>query len=147
MCEESGINTTILRIDNDTHRIIKRYWNEWGGQIQWIAQAKAEVDDLTSDISKAIDRGAKAIFIHGGVGDEFVKEGHVDLLAKCVEFIKQNGLPGGLAAHDINTVKACEKAGIENDFYMKTINSKSYWSAGPMPRKRQRLGGNTRRNH
>jgi hypothetical protein len=26
---------------------------------------------------------------------------------------------------------ACEKAGLKPDFYMKTFNSKKYWSAGP----------------
>ena len=40
----------------------------------------------------------------------------------------------GIGAHAIEVPIACEKAGLKPDFYMKTFNSKSYWSAGPMPR-------------
>ncbi|MEW6237212.1 MAG: twin-arginine translocation signal domain-containing protein [Candidatus Omnitrophota bacterium] len=134
LCEEMGINSAILRLDEDTLRIINRYRSERGGQIQWICQAKITPNDLTTEPNKAIDAGALAVFIHGGVGDSFVGEGRVDLLGKALENIKKQGVPGGLAGHALESVQAYEKAGIGADFYMKTINSKSYWSAGPMPR-------------
>ena len=34
LCEEHGINTAILRVDEHTLRIITRYWDERGGKIQ-----------------------------------------------------------------------------------------------------------------
>jgi hypothetical protein len=52
-------------------------------------------------------------------------------LGKALEIIRENGVPAGLAGHRIDTVKACEKAQLNPDFYMKTLNAKNYWSAGP----------------
>ena len=37
----------------------------------------------------------------------------------------------GIAGHSLEVAKACEKAKVNPDFYMKTFNSKRYWSAGP----------------
>lgn len=102
--------------------------------MQWIAQIKVRENDLTSDASRAVDNGAVAAYVHGGVGDRFVEEGKVKLLAKAVEHIQGLGVPGGVAGHSIAVHKACELADVGADFYMKTFNSKRYWSAGPMPR-------------
>jgi len=135
LCEENGINTAILRLDNHTLRILKTYWSERGGQIQWIVQAKQrKTDDLVRDIKRAVDNGAAGAYVQGGVADEAVKEGRIDLIAKGVEVIKSQGVPAGIGAHALETVVACEKAGLDPDFYMKTLNSKNYWSAGIMPR-------------
>ncbi len=133
-CEEHGINTAILRVDSHTMGILDKYWNNWGGKIQWIAQATLPSKDFTSDIDKAIDAGAQGVFIHGGVGDEFVDAGKVDKIGEAVAYIKKQGVIGGAAGHKFETVQAYEKAGLDIDFYMKTINAKNYWSAGPMPR-------------
>ena len=38
LCEESGINTAILRTDDHIIGAMKRYRKERGGKIQWIAQ-------------------------------------------------------------------------------------------------------------
>ena len=135
LCEENGINTAILRLDNDTLRIINKYWNERGGQIQWICQAKLTPEDLTGEIDRAVDSGAVAAYVHGGVGDQLVLEGKVDLLGKAVEHIKKKGVPAGLAGHSLSTIQACVKAGIDADFFMKTLNSKNYWSAAFEPRR------------
>jgi hypothetical protein len=129
LCERHGLNTAILRLDNNTLRILRQYRKDHAGKIQWIAQVKITESDQTSDIQKAVDNGAVGIFVHGGVGDDFVKRGQVDLLGKAVELIKKNGLIAGLAGHDLDVVKASEKAGLHPDFYMKTFNSKRYWSA------------------
>ena len=137
--EENGVNTGIANVrggagDNqveNTVRIFKKYWNERGGEIQWIAQTNPRVNDLTSSIKKAIDNGAVGAFIQGGVGDDFVKNGRVDLLGKAVDFIKRNGLIAGVGGHSIDVPIACEKEGIEPDFYFKTLNNVDYQSATP----------------
>jgi hypothetical protein len=67
--------------------------------------------------------------VQGGVADEFVRKGQVELLGKAVDFIKKNGLIAGVGGHEVRTTMACEKAGIEPDFYMKTLHSTNYWSA------------------
>lgn len=139
ICEELGINTAIAnvrggagdkRIEN-TVRILNKYWNERGGQIQWLAQANPRVNDLTGSIRKAIDNGAVGAFIQGGIGDKWVKEGRVDLLGEAVSLIKENGLIAGVGGHSVEVPIACEKEGIGADFYFKTLNTVDYQSATP----------------
>jgi hypothetical protein len=127
MYEENGINTILA----GGVRVLSKYWNERGGKIQWIAQTHPKVNDLTTNIMRAIDNGAVAAYIQGGIGDKWVKNKRVDLLGKAVEFIKQNGIPAGIGAHSIKVVAACEKAGLEADFYMKTLHHGNYWSVTP----------------
>jgi hypothetical protein len=134
LCETHGLNTAILRLDSDTLRILNTYRKERGGKLQWIAQVKITEKDLTTEAQMAIDNGAVGAYVHGGVGDSFVEKGQVDLLGKALEHIKKNGVLAGIAGHSIAVAKACEKAKLNPDFYMKTFNSKRYWSAGPMPR-------------
>ncbi|HOJ60610.1 MAG TPA: hypothetical protein PK878_10020 [bacterium] len=134
LCEEHGINTAILRVDAHTLRIWDKYRSERGGQIQWIAQAKMPSANPHSDIDQAVDAGAVAVYIHGGEGDACVENGQVDQIAQAVEHIKKRGVLSGVAGHNLKTIMAYEQAGLNVDFYMKTLNAKNYWSAGPMPR-------------
>ena len=127
MYEENGINTILA----GGVRLLDKHWNERGGHIQWIAQTHPKAGDLTTNIKRAIDNGAVAAYVQGGIGDKWVKNGRVDLLAKTVEFIKQNGIPAGIGAHSIEVPIACEKAGVEADFYMKTLHHGNYWSVTP----------------
>jgi len=132
ICEEMGINTAILRLDDHCKRIIDRYWNERGGKIQWIAQVKVKPDDL-SQINDAVDHGAIGVYVHGGNCDTYVATGQVDLLGKCVELMKRQGVIAGLAGHQIAVPMAVVEAGIDVDFFMKTLHSHQYWSAAPKP--------------
>jgi hypothetical protein len=127
ICEENGVNAIIT----SSSAYLAKYWKERGGKIQWIAQVHPQSNDLTSDIKRAIDEGAVGAYVQGGVGDSFVKNGRVDLLAKAVEFIKQNGLIAGIGGHSVEVPIAVEKAKIDVDFYMKTLHHGNYWSATP----------------
>ncbi len=131
ICEECGINTAILRLDDHCIRILNKYWNNRGGKLQWIAQVKITSDDATSEAKMAIDKGAVGVYVHGGVADKFVENGRADLLAKAVEFIKQNGAIAGIGGHNVEVPMACEEAGIDVDFYMKTLHNSNYWSFTP----------------
>jgi len=133
ICEEMGINTAILRLDEHCIRIMNRYWNNRGGKLQWIAQVKMKSDDPTSEAKKAIDNGAVGVYVHGGVADKFVEAGRVDLLGKAVDFIKQNGAAAGIGGHRVEVPMACERAGLDVDFYMKTLHSHNYWTANRQP--------------
>ncbi len=127
LCEETGVNAMIS--GGSGH--LNKYWKERGGRIQWIAQVHPKTTDLTTNIKRAIDNGATAAYVQGGIGDSFVKAGRVDLLGKAVEFIKQNGLIAGIGGHSIEVPIAVEKAGIHADFYMKTLHHGNYWSVTP----------------
>lgn len=147
LCEEVGINTMIGPVnspyaegEDPTLRVYKRYRDEWGGKIQWIAQTYPKTYDLTGSIQTAIDNGAVGAFIHGGIGDNWVRHNRVDLLAKAIEFAKTNGLIAGCACHDIKVPMALEKAGVELDFYMKTLHHDRYWSATPKDKRSDGTG-------
>jgi len=127
ICEECGVNAMI----SGASAHLKRYREERGGQIQWIAQVHPKTTDLTGNIKRAIDNGAVGAYVQGGIGDSFVKNGRVDLLGKAVEFIKDNGLIAGIGGHSVEVPMAVEKAGIKPDFYMKTLHRDDYWSATP----------------
>ncbi|MBN2131169.1 MAG: twin-arginine translocation signal domain-containing protein, partial [Sedimentisphaerales bacterium] len=126
ICEENGINT--INAGTPSLDVLKRYWNERGGKIQWLAQCNASADDLTGDVQKALDAGASGAYLIGNLGDEWARAGKVDEIGKLVDFIRSNGVPGGVGGHNLRTVVACEEAGLPVDFYMKTHHSTAYWS-------------------
>lgn len=135
LCEESGINTAQLRTDNHIVRILKKYWKE-GGKMQWIAQIKPrepDIGDLMNDVRMAFDNGATGGYLQGQVADTLVQSGHIDLVGKALEYIRANGSIAGIGAHTLEVVVACEKAGLEPDFYMKTLHRGDYWSAKIQP--------------
>ncbi len=126
ICEENGINTIIT--GTTSAGLLKKYWNERGGKIRWLAQCTAQTDDLLSDVKKAIDNGATGAFVIGNVGDNWARNDRTDLIGKVVDFIKENGIIAGVGGHNLRTPMASEKAGINADFYMKTHHSTKYWS-------------------
>jgi len=128
--EACGINTTILRTDENTIRILDKY-RKRGGKIQWIAQTYPQNDDFTN-IQMAIDNGAVGAFVMGNIADKLVYENNLDYLAKQIEFIRSQGLITGTAGHAIQVPMACVENGIETDFFMKTIHHDKYWSATPV---------------
>ena len=132
-CEAHGLNAVVLRMDDHTARILEQH-RARGGKLQWIAQVKLPEKDRWAEIQRAADSGASACFVHGGVGDRYVAEGRVEELGGAIEHIRRQGLVAGIAGHDLKVPMTCEEAGLEPDFYMKTFNSKRYWSAGPKPR-------------
>ena len=131
LCEAVGINTMIVRVDNNTLRVLEKYRRR-GGNMQWIAQCKVTDEDIKSDFDAAIANGAIGIYLHGGVCDNYVRKGNVDHLLRSMEHMrKHEHAICGLAGHDLNVVIECEKRGLDADFYMKTLNSGNYWTAGP----------------
>ncbi len=74
------------------------------------------------------------MLVEFGVADGLVKANKIEEIGKAIDFIKTNGVPAGIAGHIVDVPKAVVAAGIDPDFYMKTLNAKNYWSAGPVPR-------------
>jgi len=129
LLEEHGVNTIIADPSERPYRIFPKYWNERGGKIQWIAEGHPTIKDLKTDIRTSLDYGASAIYIQGVIGDRWLKSGHIDLLGQCVDFIKSNGVPGGIGAHMLDVIVESEKRGYNADFYVKTLHHSNYWSA------------------
>ncbi len=117
--EEVGINTTVLRSDRHIHRMLREYYNE-GGEIQWIAQIPGDrfSDDLRVDARKAVDAGAVAGYLHGGLLDGFYAERDADGFAELVEALRETGMPVGTAGHAPEAHLWAHESGFDLDFHV-----------------------------
>ena len=138
LCEELGINTVLSDPFDKPARIMRRYRKERGGKIQWISEVHPHkyyydirLADMKEHLKQLLDNEPSALYIQGGVCDSFVDRGLMDELGEALELMKGSGLPSGLGAHSIENPKACAKAGLQPDFYMKTYHPDDYWSATP----------------
>ncbi len=129
LAEENGINTILT--NPNAGPVINRYWKERGGRIQWISDCAMK--DLKTGIQTSIDNGAHAVYVQGGIADREVEAGRVATLVEAVEFMKSQKVLGGMGAHKLETVKACVAAGLDPDFWVKTIHPVNYWSAKGQP--------------
>ena len=130
ICEASGINTAVLRCDENITRILGKYRKQ-GGKIQWLAQTYPKSGDLTN-IKLAIDNGAIGAFVMGGNAEQFLSNNKLEDLNKSIEYIKSQGIIAGTAAHTIKIPVACVENGIKPDFFMKTYHNNDYWTASPI---------------
>ncbi len=126
ICEENGINTIIA--GTSSAGVLQKYWNERGGQIQWLAQCVPQADDPETDVRKAIDAGATGAFLIGNVGDEWSRAGKVELIGRFLDFVRSQGIITGVGGHNLGTPMLCEEHKLPADFYMKTHHSTNYWS-------------------
>jgi hypothetical protein len=134
LAEEMGVNTILTNPVSD--RVMNRYWNERGGKIQWFSDC-ASGKDIQEGIKRSVDGGAHAVYVQGGIADKAVRDGKVAALGDALDYIQQFKVPGGLGAHDLETVKACVKAGFKPDFWVKTIHPDNYWSATPKENRKE----------
>jgi uncharacterized membrane protein YphA (DoxX/SURF4 family) len=138
LAEKCGINT--LLTNPILCSLIDEYWKRGIGKIQFISDcAGLKYDDKGASpmpfneyldkVKRAIDTGAVACYIQGETADYYMGNGKPEVIAKVLDFIKQNGLLTGIGAHKIETVKACVETGFQPDFWMKTLHHQNYWSA------------------
>ncbi|MGH7971029.1 MAG: hypothetical protein ACREIC_20090 [Limisphaerales bacterium] len=128
LCEQHGINTMIHHpADAEALALYEKYRSQ-GGRIQYLAQIGPGKDDLKTDVKQAKDAGAVGVFLLGNLADAWTRDGDVQLIGELISIIKSHGLIAGVAAHELRTVAAVEKAGFAPDFYMKTLHDTNYWS-------------------
>ena len=137
LCEENGIDMNI----DVKGEYANKYNKERGGKMRWIAEVPPKGwspdqnpthNNVTSAAQIAIDNGAVGAFIWGAQADRWVQLNRLDLIDEFVSFVKKNGLVAGVGGHSKNVPMACEKAGLDIDFYFKTLHSGNYWSATPI---------------
>lgn len=127
--EEYGVNC-INTVPNGRDFMI-RYWREHGGKMKWMVQLLINSDKQLDEITRLVDDGAWGIHLQGGIADGLAQAGKADIIAKIVETIRERGAVAGYACHDVETLQACDKAGVKADFIIKTLHSRKYWSARP----------------
>ena len=75
--ERLGVNTLVGRTDHHVMRLLLEYWDE-GGKIQWFAQTCPGVGPTEMCVRRALEGGAKACHIHGGVMDHLLAQGRIN---------------------------------------------------------------------
>ncbi len=136
-CEELGVNTIVLKNHNFRQFRLSKYWDEWGGKMQWLA------DVITTDINRYekllvehIELGASAAYLWGGASDIWFHEKKQDNIIRAFEIMKKYDVPIGIGAHRLEPIAFCEREGIVPDFYIKTLHHDRYWSAHPEENRR-----------
>ena len=130
LCEACGVNTVLMRNAPDIVIPLNKYRKQ-GGKIQWLAATYPDEKDLITNTQIAIDNGADAIVIQGNIADHWVMEGKMQLYDKWFSHFQGKGIPLGVGAHDLFTVKAIEEHGYPVDFHYKTFHDLNYWSYQP----------------
>jgi len=136
VAEANGITTVSMHNPPHPISVLRRYRKERGGKIQWIicptAKPTADMAEYRQHVEDLIRDGCEAIYLWGVHADSLVAQGQMDLVAKAVELPKEFGVPSGVGGHSLEVVKACEKASVKADFYIKTFHHHSYPTA-PKP--------------
>lgn len=127
MAENCGIDTILghpIMID-----LLNKYWSKGIGKIKWISDCGG--GDFATSAQQSIDGGCVAAYCQGEITDRYVKAGDFKSIEKGLDIIRKAGLPAGIGAHHIESLKACVANGIIPDFWMKTLHHHNYWSARP----------------
>lgn len=130
LAEQAGINTTFMV--TQYYPTFNKYKKIYNSNMQSVCQAMLPDKDFFSDLDVAIKSKPTAIYIQGGEGDRYAKAGKFDMIRKAIEYIKSHGYQAGVGAHSLETIKSCEREGINADFYVKTFHHDQYWSAHPL---------------
>jgi len=136
-CEELGANTIVLKSHNFRQYRLARYWTDWGGRMQWIADViTTDIDRFGAVLEEHLNLGASAAYVWGGAADTWYHQKKPGHIIKAFEMIKAAGVPAGIGAHRLEPIAFCVKEGLVPDFYMLTLHHDRYWSAHPRENRR-----------
>jgi len=130
IAEENGVDSVNTAVWDDLSALGEHLRR--GGKMKWFVAVNPAQGEKHEQVKRAGDKGADVIYVQGQMADAIVEQGKMDLIAEDVELIQSYGLPAGIGAHALETIQACEKAGINADFYQKTLHTLDYFSA-PQP--------------
>jgi hypothetical protein len=132
LARRGGINTFLGRIDDHTIAFLDLYQQKTGEKMAWIGQTAkkphrgASQQEIFSNIKFAADQGAIGCYVQGQSADYLVQENRISEIYTYLKVIRDYGMIAGIGAHEIQTIEACEQAGLSPDFYMKTFNRLEY---------------------
>jgi hypothetical protein len=136
-CEELGVNTIVLKNHNFKRFRLSKYWDEWGGRMQWIADViTTDIDKYERLLAEHLELGAAAAYLWGGASDIWYHQKKQGNIVRAMEIMRKHGIPAGICAHRLEPIMFSEKEGLAPDFYMKTLHHDRYWSAHPPENRR-----------
>ena len=138
LAQACGINT--IQLDPACWGPVTKYNQHRNTKIQTMVcvSLSKEKEEMNATIKRQVDLGATLIYSHGGVTDSHMMNGgEIEVIGQMVDLIKAQGLPAGVGGHSLNMPKACEKAKLNPDFYVKTFHIDRYWSATPKEQRKE----------
>jgi hypothetical protein len=136
-CEEHGVNTIVLKNHNFKQFPLSKYWDEWGGKMQWLADViTTDIGQFEKLVVEHLELGAAGAYVWGGASDTWYHQKKPGNIVKAFELIRKYKVPAGICAHRLEPIAFCEKEGLEPDFYMTTLHHDRYWSAHPKENRR-----------
>lgn len=136
-CEELGANTIVLKNHNFKHFRLSRYWDEWGGKMQWLADViTTDIDRYEKLVVEHLELGASSVYLWGGASDIWYHQNKQENIVRAFEIMKKYDVPVGICAHRLEPLEFCVKEGLDPDYYMKTLHHDRYWSAHPEANRR-----------
>ncbi len=146
LAEKAGI--TMMQLVTGQYPMFLKYTKLVSNKMQTMCQVYPTEKDMTTDIDKAIDSGATTLYVQGAYAERFVKAGRMDLLGRSLDYMKKQGFVSGIGAHSIEVPIAVEKAGLNPDYYVKTMHHDRYWSAHPRDNRQEwSIDGNRSEDH
>jgi uncharacterized membrane protein YphA (DoxX/SURF4 family) len=127
LAERAGINSFL--VVTAQMPLFNKYRELNNSKMQTICQVVAQ--DFKTDIDKAIDSGVTTLYIQGVRAERMLANNQIDLLGMALDYIKSQGYLAGMGAHSMEVCTQCAQAGLEPDYYMKTLHHDKYWSAHP----------------
>lgn len=135
IAEDNGVNALVIHTVPAALALLKKH-RDRGGKMQWIICPTAPMEPGLTEFSQMVRElamnGTDSIYVWGVRADQLVAAGKVGLIKEAVDIIKSYNVPAGVGAHDLAVVEECEKAGVANDYYIKTFHHHKYPSA-PRP--------------
>lgn len=128
MAEQCGMNTILT--NPALMRVINAYWSKEGGKIQFISDC-GHKEGVVRGAQLSVENGASAVYCHGFGSDVWAQKGEYKEFQKAIAEMRKLGVPVGVGAHRLETVKFCVEHDIVPDFWMKTLHHTNYWSARP----------------
>ncbi|MFP4380552.1 MAG: hypothetical protein ACLFUS_08625 [Candidatus Sumerlaeia bacterium] len=116
--EALGVDSVVARSDERTLALMQEYWKE-GGKIKWIVQISADngPDSWKPWIERCGDAGASAMFIHGGVVDNWFANETFDNFHEALALMEKHDVARGFAGHKPEA-HAWINANLDVDFQM-----------------------------
>ncbi len=138
LAEKHGVNTLTIHTVPEILKVLEDYRFKKGGKMQWIVCPTASPDTdfelYKEQVKQLVDMGLDALYLWGVTADRLTQEKKISVIKKAVELGKENALPSGVGAHNLEVIQICEKEKIEPDFYIKTFHHHNYPTA---PKKEQ----------
>lgn len=128
MAEQCGMNTILT--NPALMRVINDYWKKEGGKIQFISDC-GHHEGIVRGAQVSVENGASAVYCHGFGSDVWAQKGDYKAFQNALTEMRKLGVPVGVGAHKLETVKFCVEHDIVPDFWMKTLHHTKYWSARP----------------